>query len=478
MSTAHATATDTRPQYDIDRQESADRGSGPSLLTRDTFTECIADKERRRKELTQLINSFTNEQLDAIAAHRHRSIEPGGHDGFRVALIGDQMQPPAHRRYEIMIQQTVATTGIITPVQEQSSEKNDLAFYNRIADPLAAAEQMGNWMYKSAMLGIGTKEAGITVALTCLTERISPLEFTRRYHIIEGRPSMRSDFMLARFQELGGKVEIVQRDENAAIVDLTWSGKPTRFSFTWEQAEKEPFVRDKKGNIKTNYATARTRMQMLWARCVSDGIRTVCPQVNAGTYSPEETMDMLGKDGDSSIIDAEYQVTDSSTGNQTTESDAASQSGTSPGTPAAVAAPSNDTANSHTAKPSNREPLRENGGVSAIISEQAAKQAEMEQQLSADSLVTESQLQDLARLKSALKMTTEAWKELIANPKLGGHDSAKKMNQEQAERLRKFLRKKVDELPHSAEVQRVQEQDDLSRWADGELMPSAGESKN
>lgn len=469
MSTASHVTAEQRPQHDIDRQESADRGAGPSLLTRNTFADLIADKEQRRREIRELVESLTNEQLEVIAAHRHRSIAPGGHDGFRVGLIGDQMQPPAHRRYEIMIQ----TAGTAAAVAEtQSSEKNELAFYNRIADPLQAAEQLGTWLYKSSMMGVATKEAGIAVAATLLTERISPMEFTRRYHIIECKPSMRSDYMLARFQELGGTMKIHKRDGEGSDVSLTWNGETTRFSLSWDEAQQEPFSKDGKGKIKTNYATPRARMQMLFARCVSDGIRAICPQVNAGSYTPEETMDMLGK-SDDSIIEAEFSTI------QTTESDAATQSGTSQA-PAAVAAPSNGEANSHTAKPSNREPLRENGGVSAIIGEQAAKQAEMEQQLSppADSLVTESQLQDLARLKSALKMTTEAWKELIANPKLGGHDSAKKMNQEQAERLRKFLRKKVDALPHSPEVQRVQEQDDLSRWADGQLMPSAGESKN
>ena len=30
---------------------------------------------------------------------------------------------------------------------------------------------------------------------------------------------------------------------------------------------------------------------MLWARCVSDAVRAVCPEVTAGLYAPEEVMD-------------------------------------------------------------------------------------------------------------------------------------------------------------------------------------------
>ena len=43
--------------------------------------------------------------------------------------------------------------------------------------------------------------------------------------------------------------------------------------------------------LKAKYSTPRARMQMLWARCVSDGVRVVAPECVQGIYTPEETAD-------------------------------------------------------------------------------------------------------------------------------------------------------------------------------------------
>ena len=45
---------------------------------------------------------------------------------------------------------------------------------------------------------------------------------------------------------------------------------------------------------KDNWATPRSRMQMLWARVVSDGVRTMAPEICSGIYTPEETADIVG----------------------------------------------------------------------------------------------------------------------------------------------------------------------------------------
>jgi hypothetical protein len=50
--------------------------------------------------------------------------------------------------------------------------------------------------------------------------------------------------------------------------------------------EKDGTVR-----IKDNYATPRARMQMLWARTVSDGVRSICPGATRRRYTPTEIAD-------------------------------------------------------------------------------------------------------------------------------------------------------------------------------------------
>ena len=149
-------------------------------------------------------------------------------------------------------------------------------------------EAVGKYIAGSGMFGCKNEAQGVVLAMTCHMENITPIQFNRIYHMIDGKPSMRADAMLADFNKRGGKHEVLQRDATAASVKLNG----TTFSLTWEEVKKEPFVYQKDGKtLKTNWASPRARMQMLWARVVSDGVRAVMPEVAAGIYTPEEVED-------------------------------------------------------------------------------------------------------------------------------------------------------------------------------------------
>jgi hypothetical protein len=153
------------------------------------------------------------------------------------------------------------------------------------------------------MFGCSTIEQGRILALTCLKKGIDPLSIAERYHIIKGDLSMRSDAMLAGIGQFGGKYRVVRRTADAAEIEITREDDKQRFALTWEEAKAEPFTKAKDGSIKENYATPRTRMQMLWARVVSDGVRTMWPEVVTGYYTPEEIADTNGE-----AIDASFTV--------------------------------------------------------------------------------------------------------------------------------------------------------------------------
>ena len=169
-----------------------------------------------------------------------------------------------------------------------------LAAYNNIADPLEFVQKLGLSIAKSGMFGCENAEQGHVLAMACLCERKNPIEIARRYNIIQGNLSMKADAMLADFHGLGGNHTIVQRTEHVATIQLSIDGESERFSFSFEEAKQEPFVFGKKGQLKTNWATPRLRMQMLWARVVSDGVRAIRPEIVAGVYTPEEVNDFAG----------------------------------------------------------------------------------------------------------------------------------------------------------------------------------------
>jgi hypothetical protein len=147
---------------------------------------------------------------------------------------------------------------------------------------------MGEAIAKSRMFGCENVEQGKVFAWECFSRKCSPLSLTETYHVIDGKLSMRADAMLARFIEQGGRHAILERTPNRAAVQLFQDGESQEFAFTWEEAQAESGLTTGKNGVKTNWSTPRRRMQMLWARVVSDGVRAMAPQVCSGKYTPED----------------------------------------------------------------------------------------------------------------------------------------------------------------------------------------------
>jgi hypothetical protein len=142
------------------------------------------------------------------------------------------------------------------------------------------------------MLGARNPAEGFLIAATCLQEGMSFLKFGETYNIIGGRISIKAEAMLSRLLELGGEYKVLARDQEKASVSLKYKSAEYTSTLTWADAQQESYTRQKDGRtLKDNWSTPRRRMQMLWARAVSDGVRVVCPLATRGTYTPEEVMD-------------------------------------------------------------------------------------------------------------------------------------------------------------------------------------------
>lgn len=201
---------------------------------------------------------------------------------------------------------------------------NELSIYQKMADPIAAIRALGEIIDKSGQFKCENPAQGQLLAWECLYRNMPAMAIREQYHMIFGQLSMRSDTMLANFNRLGGIHRPLVRTSSEAKIELTAKGaKPVEFQILWDELQNEPFVyvgkedkivEDLKNpetrkalKIKPKYATPRSRMQMLWARVVSDGIRTICPEANKGFYTPEEVSDYADNSG--RIVDAEFSVT-------------------------------------------------------------------------------------------------------------------------------------------------------------------------
>jgi hypothetical protein len=183
--------------------------------------------------------------------------------------------------------------------------------YESLAANIAAIEKLGGWIAKSQMFGCSTVDQGCVIASQVFITGMPLMEYQKRNMLVSGKPAIPYDAMIAAFQEAGGKIKVVEKTPDAARIELTFDGNTTPFAFTWEQAKQEPLpyngkeadivaelAANKTPKLKAKYATPRSRSVMLFARCVSDGIRTVAARVNFGTYTPEEIEDFAGTDPD------------------------------------------------------------------------------------------------------------------------------------------------------------------------------------
>lgn len=157
--------------------------------------------------------------------------------------------------------------------------------------PMAEMKEMANAVCKSGLFAMQTPEAALTLMMICQSEGLHPMQALKRYHIIKGRPSMRADAMLAEFQRQGGSVEWLERTDTIckAIFSHQQGGK-VDVTWTIEMAKAANLIviKDSRGEPGMWLKFPR---QMLTARTISEGVRTVLPGVVAGIYTPEEIND-------------------------------------------------------------------------------------------------------------------------------------------------------------------------------------------
>lgn len=151
---------------------------------------------------------------------------------------------------------------------------------------LLQLERAADYIVKSKLFGVQTKEQAVALMLLAQAEGIHPMRAIQEYHIIQGRPAMRADAMLARFLAAGGKVVWHELSDEAAEATFKHpAGGEVRIRWDMERAKKAGLL-DKQGSNWQRYPRA-----MLRARVISEGIRTVYPNVIVGVYTPEEVQD-------------------------------------------------------------------------------------------------------------------------------------------------------------------------------------------
>ena len=151
--------------------------------------------------------------------------------------------------------------------------------------PLADIERMGEVLARSRMFGFKTPEEAVALMLMAQAEGNHPAKAAQEYHVIQGRPALKADAMLARFQKAGGVVEweeMTDQEVSAYFSHPTACPKPVKVDWTMERATK--------ANLTGKDNWRKYPRQMLKARVISEGVRMTFPGVTVGLYTPEEVM--------------------------------------------------------------------------------------------------------------------------------------------------------------------------------------------
>ena len=145
--------------------------------------------------------------------------------------------------------------------------------------------QMGQIFAKSGMYGIKSPEMAMTLMFQAQAEGIHPCKAMQEYHVINGKPSLSSQAMLARFQLAGGTAKWIKRTATEATLYVCHK-QGGELEVTWN------IDRAKRAELLGNPSWTKYPEAMLSARCISEAIRAVFPACLGGMYSIEEEEDI------------------------------------------------------------------------------------------------------------------------------------------------------------------------------------------
>ena len=160
-------------------------------------------------------------------------------------------------------------------------------------EQFAKLKEAGTMIAQSGMFGSNiSASGGALIAMTMYKENLSPVEFKRRYHMVNNQPSRTVNSLLGDFKLTGGKYKIHVADaKSCKITFTTKDGDEYTCEVVMDEMLKTsiPFGKDGR-TLKDNWRNCPD--DMLFARCCGKGLRRIAPELMGGVYTKEEQEDI------------------------------------------------------------------------------------------------------------------------------------------------------------------------------------------
>lgn len=188
----------------------------------------------------------------------------------------------------------------------------EIELYSKIQDPLSAADRMGEMFARSGMFGCEKVEQGKVLALICMVERKSPVAITTNYDIVEGKLRKKALAALADFRAAGGKHKwlrsgdepVAKEDDRYAELELI-DRENIKIVYRYSMADARL-----EGLVKPKSRWEKRPGNMLRARCISNGLGMLCPEIFAGEdeesdFTPKQNEPLLREKNEAIPVQAE-----------------------------------------------------------------------------------------------------------------------------------------------------------------------------
>lgn len=179
------------------------------------------------------------------------------------------------------------TTTAVTVAQPQGTALANIIPINSMED----VSRLGIAVAKSGWFGTITQSTGEMIAMTMLQDRISPVTFKKKYHIMsDGGITVAARAKVSAFKRLGGKMKLHEVSKDKCDITFIYDGEQLHHCVTLQEfLDNGVAISKKTGAVKDNWASFSG--DMLWARCCTFAIPKICPEVDDGLYTPEEVAD-------------------------------------------------------------------------------------------------------------------------------------------------------------------------------------------